>query len=244
MEKAGLHPGWVGGSSQGHMKTTTTTHAHIYTYWWVADAIEPNVHVFGNPLLYPSAIHFQSHFHPTLRATATQSDSRARRTNKSFFIEENNNTYPYFGSFRAFFFSPIRSTASPLHWEMLDPPVQVYSRCRTNPSHIYSSRCEHIGAWLWCWGAEVFIYRHLLAGLTAGALQLPHSDNQAPQGFKYCNSCLICVSINIYAYISVLSLPWEVICLCFSPSSHSVLSYSLCSSVRRRSSPPGNDCAS
>lgn len=95
---------------------------------------------------------------------------------------------------------------------MLDPPVQVYSRCRTNPSHIYSSRCEHTGAWLWCWGAEVFIYRHLLAGLTAGALQLPHSDNQAPQGFKYCNSCLICVSINIYTYMSVLLLPWEVIC--------------------------------
>lgn len=87
MEKAGLHPGWVGGSSQGHMKTTTTIHAHIYTYWWVADANE------------------KSHFDPTLRATATQSDGRARQFFFFFFIEENNNTYPYFGSFRAFFFT-------------------------------------------------------------------------------------------------------------------------------------------
>lgn len=53
----------------------------------------------------------------------------------------------------------------------------------------------------------------------------------------------LCFNKYIYIYVSTITaLRGHLsICLCFSPSSHSVPSYLLCSSVRRRSPPPGND---
>lgn len=101
------------------------------------------MHIFGNPLFYPLSIYFQSHFHPTLRATATQLEGRARLTNKSF-TSKKKTIHFYILVHSGLFFSHLYVPRQPTPLrDAWSPCASLFSLQNKPQSHLQQSVWTH-----------------------------------------------------------------------------------------------------